>query len=206
MFRRLVPVGAVVALCAVGCVPVTAPLGDVDTAEPDTKLVGAWTLTDSDGVAKLLEVKTIVVDVPEVKGNAKGLMRGIKNDDKGLDLWFYPTKVGKDTYATLILGTKGGDDGLKFLKEGEFEAWKKDEVKRFFVCKYTRDGDKLTLDWGSDKFGEVMKDAKIDGTGGGQGVEFFRTPAGWLAKYLDKTGPAKIFDGTNYLKLKREKK
>jgi hypothetical protein len=193
------------ALFAAGCVPVTEPVGDISKAEPDKALVGTWTVTDGADTAKALDVKAITVDVPEVKGNPKGFMRAVlKSNDT--EMWFFTTTVGKHTYVSLILATNDPGDPPKFSKQGMFEEWKKLEHKRFFIFRYARDGDKLTIDCGNNGvFTALMKDANIKaGTGGP--VEIYKTPVGWLANYLDKTGPAKLFDKTNYLELKREKK
>ena len=205
MFCRLVPL-LLGALCATGCVPVTEPVGDIDGAEPDKALVGKWTTTDSNGTAKVLDVTGFTVETPGVKGNPKGLMRAntTGNSSKS-ELWFYTATVGKHTYAIVLLGAKDGE-GAKFSKEGEYAKWKKVPKQQYFVFRYARDGDKLTLDCGDyDKFKALMKDEKITGDGG-KYFEYFDTPAGWLDKYLAKTGPDKIYNGTNNLILKREKK
>jgi hypothetical protein len=54
-------------------------------------------------------------------------------------------------------------------------------------------------------FQKLAQDADIKGDGR-MYMEYFFTPAGWLEKYLDKTGPDKLFDKTNYLELTRVKK
>jgi hypothetical protein len=205
MVRYLFPViGA--ALLAAGCVPVTEPVGEIEKAEPDKNLVGKWTTTDSADLAKHLEVETLTVDVPEVKGNPKGLMRGTTEGGKLAPQWFFTTTVGKHTYANVILGTEPDWPEFKFDKEGEYAKWKKEEKKRYFMFRYVRDGDKLTIDAGNfGKFKEIMKEAKITFDEWG-GLEVFDAPDGGFAKYFDKNGPEKIFDKTNYLALKREKK
>jgi hypothetical protein len=50
-----------------------------------------------------------------------------------------------------------------------------------------------------------MKTEKFKSSGD-KYITFYSAPAGWLTKHLDKNGPEKIFDGTNRLVLKREKK
>ncbi len=92
---------AFVALSA-GCVPVTEPVGDIDKAEPDKALVGEWNDNRTDQVF-------CVIDVPEVKGNPKGLMR---MKWVGHSTWFYPTTIAKHTYANVIQGKE-----LDFGKE-----------------------------------------------------------------------------------------
>jgi hypothetical protein len=209
MSRRLLVLFAF-AILSPGCVPVTEPVGDIAKAEPDKELVGTWSVTDAGETAKGFDVKAIIVDAPEVKGNPKGLMRAITKEknfpDKTSDTWFYTTTVGKHTYMSLVLGVKDQNAPPRFDEEGTFEKWQKAENKRYFVFRYARAGDQLTLDCGNFvTFIELVKDAKIKGDGQ-QPLEFYNTPAGWLAKYLDKTGPDKLFDKTNYLALKREKK
>jgi hypothetical protein len=206
MSRRLLTL-LVFAILSPGCVPVTHPVGDVDKTEPDKTLVGKWTTTDGDGIPKALEVKAITVDAPAVKGNPKGLMRAILTQDgRDTELWFFTATVGKHTYVSLILSENDNDLPPKFNKEGDFAKWKEQTKKYYYVYRYASDGDRLTLDSGhNEKFDALMKDAKIE-SDGGQSIKFYDTPAGWLDKYLDKTGPAKLFDETNYLKLKREKK
>src|SRR5205814_1625579 len=95
MVRRLLPVAALVAITSAGCVPVTEPVGDVEKAEPDKNLVGTWNGSGE-----------IAIDVPEVKGNPKGLMRAVSdgkvNDPENV-LWFFTTKIGKHMYANVVL-------------------------------------------------------------------------------------------------------
>lgn len=203
MLRRyLFPALAASALVVIGCVPVTEPVGDIDKTEPNKALVGKWTVTKGRGFAELVKTGSLVFDIPDVKGNPKGLMCETANDQS--TIWFFTT-AGKNTYANVILDA-GGSTPPQFDKQGEFVKWKKEEAKRYFVFKYVLDGDKLTIDCGSfDTFSALMKDEKI-GDDGRKHVPFFYTPAGWLAKYLDKNDPDKLFDGTNALTLEREKK
>jgi hypothetical protein len=205
MFRSSLVLALGAALLSAGCVPVTEPVGAVDRAEPDKNLVGTWTVTDSGETAKSLDVKEITVDVPEVKGNPKGLLRAVLKPNDS-ETWFFITTVDKRAYVSLILAPNETAGPPKFGKEGAFEEWTKAQARRFYVLRYTRDGDNLTLDCGNNAaFTALMKDEKIkknDDTP----IGFYETPTGWLAKYLDKTGPAKLFDKTNYLELKRKKK
>ena len=205
MFRRyLFPVLAAVALVGVGCVPVTEPVGAVEKAEPDKELVGKWTVTKSVGLADAFRLKALTIDVPDVKGNPKGLMRAVMKSDDEKPIWFFITTVGKHTYASVIL--KDDPDRSDFTKEGGFADWKKATGKQYFIFRYARDGNELTIDCGNnDTFNALMSDSKIKGLGA-KPIEYYETPAGWLAKYLDKTGPEKIFDGSNALMLEREKK
>ena len=206
MSRRLFTLLALAILSA-GCLPVTQPLGDINKAEPDKTLVGKWTTTVSRGAPKVLDVNAITVDAPVVKGNPEGLMRAtLTQYGRDTEFWFFTATAGKHTYLSLILSGKDNNDPPKFSTEGEFAKWKKQSKKQFFVCRYAPDGDRLTLDCGNNEtFGALMRDAKI-GSDDSKPIEFYDAPVGWLDKYLDKTGPDKLFDGTNSLKLKREKK
>jgi hypothetical protein len=202
MLRRLFPLFA--ALCA-GCVPVTQPVGDIDKVGPDKALVGKWSAAKARGTPVVFNIKSLTVDAPEVKGNPKGLMRAIMNPGNNeSELWFFTTTVGKHTYANVLLGAADRTDVPRFAGEGNFARWKKG-IKRYFVFRYVRDGDTLTIDCGNNEtFAALMKDAKIRGDGG-KPFEYFDTPAGWLARHLDKTGPGKLFDGRNSLELTRDK-
>ncbi len=205
MFRRSLAPVAFAVLASVGCVPVTEPVGDIDKAERDKALVGTWTVTKSKGLAAMLNIESLTVDAPDVKGNPKGLMlAGTNGSDP--DLGFFTATVGKHTYATVFVGTGDNEKAPTFHKEGEYAKWKKELKKQFFVFRYTLDGDALTMDCGNlETFTKLMSDAKFEGDGR-KHIQHFATPAGWLDKYLAKTGPDKVFDGTNILVLKREKK
>ena len=194
-------------LASAGCVPVAQPVGDIDKAERDKALVGTWSVTKSKGLAAQLGVQGVTVDAPDVKGNPKGLMRAsMRENDPDGELGFFTATVGKHTYATVIVGAGGGDKTPRLHKEGDYAKWQKEEDKRYFVFRYTLDGDALTIDAGDlDTFTKLMGDAKIADLGR-KYTPHFATPAGWLDKYLTKTGPDKVFDGTNVLVLKREKK
>jgi hypothetical protein len=208
MSRLMLSVLFAFAVLSPGCVPVTEPVGDAEKAEPDKNLVGKWTVTKSRGTAEVLEVKSLTVSAPEVKGNPKGLMKVVMaHKDREAPMWFFTSTVGKNTYVNLAVGPTDGPDMPAFDKGGAFAEWKKGEKKtQYFVSRAARDGDKLTLDCGNnDAFAGLMKDAGIKDDGG-QGVPVFDTPAGWLAKHLDKNGPGKIFDDSNALELAREKK
>ena len=206
MSRRVLSAVFAFALLSSGCVPVTEPVGDIEKAEPDKALVGQWSVTKGRGTADMLQIKSLTLSAPEVKGNPKGLMRGsMKTSGEETPMWFFTSTVGKHTYVNVIIGATGGNPPT-FDKEGAFAKWEKDATKAYFVFRAARDGDKLTLDCGNyDTLTGLMKDANI-ADNGRNNLPFFKTPAGWLAKYLDKTGPDKIFDGTNVLELARDKK
>lgn len=186
---------AVVPILA-GCVPVTEPVGDVSKAEPDKRILGIWQKDDG---------STYEIDIPEVAGNPKGLMRTLGNgkpDDLSNCFWFHLTTIGKHTYATIYLHPTEQAKFADFREAGAFEKWMKGDNHRYFIFKYTLDGDNLTVDGGNDTaFKKLMADEKIAMTG-----DYFKTPAGWLAKYLEKNGPETIFDGSNVEKRTRMKK
>jgi len=199
--RYTILAAATLAALIAGCVPVTELVGDIEKAEPDKSLVGEW--IDPGGT----DVK-FTIDVPEVKGNPKGLMRAAGSDVAGgrEPCWFFVTKIGKHNYANIVVASDPPKPWfVQFAEEGEFTTWQK-SPKRFFVFRYNLDGDKLQIDGGLEsEVKMVMKEAKIESDKGG--ISFYMTPAGWLAKYLEKTGPDAIYDGSNvgkYQKLKKK--
>lgn len=202
--NRYVPLVAAALLCG-GCVPVTEPLAPVETAEPDKELVGKWVVKKSKGeLVKLFEFEALEVSAPAVKGNPKGLMRWATTDKgDGMTAWFYLTTIGKDTYATILLADAGG--GTSPDKEGGYAKWLKEDKKMYFVFKVARAGDKLTIDCANyEAFEKVAADAKI-GHNGDKHFRYYHPPAGWLKGYLEKTGPAKLYDGTCVIELERKK-
>jgi hypothetical protein len=207
MSRRVFLAVLAFAVLSPGCVPVAEPVGDIDKAEPDKNLVGQWSVTKGRGTADKLQIKSLTASAPEVKGNPKGLMRGsMKTSGEETPMWFFTSTVGKHTYVNVIIGATEGGQPPTFDEEGAFEKWKKEPTKAYFVIRATRDGDKLTLDCGNyDTFTGLMKEANI-ADNGRNSLPFFKTPAGWFTKSLDKTAPDKIFDGTNVLELTRDKK
>ena len=132
-----------------------------------------------------------------------------RNDAKGREVRAVPSRVPCEESQPRDRGmrvTAEGGDLPPFGKEDVYAKWKKEPNKRYFIFKYARDGDTLTLDCGdNDVFTKLMKNEKFKGDGG-KYVEFYDTPPGWLAKYLDKTRPEKLFDKSNFLELKRDKK
>lgn len=204
MSRSLVGL-TLVAFLTSGCVPVTEPLGDISKAEPDKKLVGTWTVTKSTGVSAQLAYTKLTLDAPAVKGNPKGLMRAVKNDETDSESWFFTTALGKHTYATVLVTAGAGNDGPSLGREGEYAKWAKADRKRYFVFRYALDGDNLTLDAANfDTFKEVAKAANLDDDGA-KHLAYYTTPDEWLAKYLAKSGSDKIYDGSNALAMKRAK-
>jgi hypothetical protein len=63
------------------------------------------------------------------------------------------------------------------------------------------DGDKLTVDGGDkESMKKLMEAEKITG------MPCFKTPPGWLATYLEKSGPQTLYKGTNVQEWRRPKK
>ena len=196
----LVPLVLIVALVP-GCIPVTEPLSDPNKAEPDKGLIGTW-----HGRSLLGDFGDCVIDSPDVKGNPKGLMRAVWHKEKANDLttfWFFSTKIDKNTYATICLESRGDElEWADFREEGAFKKWNKGD-RRYYIWWYKLDGDKFTLNY-MDR--EDMKNLwraenKIEDAG-----SYFKTPPGWLAKYLEKNGPETLYDGTYKAEWVRAKK
>lgn len=202
MVRRVFPATALVALVAVGCVPVTEPVGDVTKAEIDTALVGLWKNEDGRDVLK--------IDVPVVKGNPKGLMRwtGLadkKANEKEEPIWFFVSTVGKEKYGNMCMSsaTQPEKDALDFSKEGQYAKWAASKTRAYLVFHYTPGKDDLKLNFGDEKaFKKIAADAKLTTL---NKTEVYETPAGWLEKYLDKNGRDKLYPADAALPLKRSK-
>src|SRR5262249_31009978 len=157
------------------------PLGDIDKAEPDKTMVGTWAADDQPAKAVLT-----VEMAPEVKGNPKGLMRMIFLEaNKDLPVWFFLTTVGKEHYGNLLLDANTNNkEGIAMLdKEGEYAKWSKGTGRRYYVFHYTPGKDGFVLNFGDEKaVKKLMMDEKIEM----DSKQFFKTPVGWLAKYLQK--------------------
>lgn len=195
---------ALAVLPAIGCVPVTEPLGNVNKAAPDKGLVGKWKVTKNTGQFESSSFTSLVVDAPVVKGNPKGLMRADVGAGVGAPVWwFYTHALGKRTYAVVLTERTLPLPG--FEKEGAFAKWAKGKEKGYFVFRYALDGDKLTLDVGDyDAFSKHAGAADIKGDGG-KYFQYFFPPAGWLAKHYEKNADA-IYDGAHTITMAREKK
>jgi hypothetical protein len=177
-----------VAVLLPGCVPVTEPLSDPDKAEPDKRLLGKWESPEN-----------LEIDSPAVKGNPKGLMRVVYDGDRPPpdDLppgknatWFFTTKIGKDTYATIYVEPPPQMFVFAdFHKEGAFEKWNKRDDRCYYIVRYVLDGDELAVDVGDkEAVPKLMLAEKIEWM-----QWFAKTQPGWLATYLEKNGPKTLY-------------
>jgi hypothetical protein len=181
-------------ILSAGCVPVTNPVGDIDKAEPDKDLIGSWRDDER-------EPRLWVVDHPRVKGNPKGLMRVrvVENGKKLEDLkpddafWFFTATIGKETYSNLLVvsaNPKKHEWHPDFGREGEYARWAKHEQRGYWVARLSIRGQAATIDDGDHRaFDSLMKEHKFMEVG-----EYYVTPRDWLATYLEKNGPAAIFN------------
>jgi len=211
---RLILVLGIIAVGGSGCVPVTEPVGDIEKAEPNKDLVGLWAAAKK----PTSDTSRVKIDLaPEVKGNPKGLMQitflGFPLDPEGTQFFFFLTAIGKDQYGNLLLDVK--DRPLPriadFRKEGDYGRWARGTGRRYVIFRAAASREKLILNWGDeDAFGALMKDAKIPRddwniTSDDHKVFAFRTPTGWLAKYLEKNGPGRMFPEKNNLEYEKQK-
>ena len=197
--RIAVPL-VLVLVVAPGCVPVAEPVGDIDRAEPDERLVGTWKGTSGD---------TWVVDRSPVKGHPKGLMRarvydaGRAPEGKPNHLmWFFTATAGKYTYVNLLIDPKGNLFDAGIAEEGAYEKWAAKKDRGYLVGLLALDGDSLKLDGGNaKKFAEAA-----DAAGGERAGDFYTLSPARRAELLGKGGNAEVFDGSNASKFKRAKK
>jgi hypothetical protein len=203
MLRAYSPLVVALVACT-GCVPVTEPVGAIDKAEPDKALVGTWNRVQDDKPTG----ETVTVDVPEVKGNPKGLMRSTQTcpGTKPNVNWFFTATVGKHKYVNFFGAREGS--APDFSDEGAFEVWKQSKKRAAYrVFHYTVKGDDLRIDAANpDALEKVMSELKWANISENSGDPLYETPAGELAKYLDKNGPDKLFVCKDEWKYKREKK
>lgn len=204
------------AVLSPGCVPVTEPVGDIDKAEPDKNLVGKWV-----SAAKPKEEPSLKIEAaPEVKGNPKGLMvmtptgypfPGGKEPE--VQLYFFVSTVGKGQYGSILVDADHRLGLLALEKEGEYARWSKGAGRRYVVFRYDAGKDGLTINSGDeDAFRALMKDEniprddkKVAPQTKDQDRFYYKTPAGWLAKYLDKQGHEKLFPAAKDTKYAKEK-
>ena len=190
---RVLVAGMVVLVA--GCIPVTEPVGDIDKAEPDQRLVGTWKQVDG-------EDATFIVDVPAIKGNPRGLMRatrlekGQKREDASADssFWFFTATIGKRSFANFLLVQ--GDrhyEPAQLGNAGDYASWAKNDKRGFGIAPYSIDGKKVIV-WYADNHGEnrkldkLLKENGITAEGG-----IYRPKPGWLKKELEKGGLEGIF-------------
>jgi hypothetical protein len=179
------------ALLSHGCIPVTEPVGDIDKAEIDKSLVGTWERQHPFiGGTDVAEIEI----APEVKGNPKGLMR-LRDPHHDQDwLYFLLTTVGKHKYGNVLFdgNLERAKMAVQLDKEGNYEKWTKSTKRRYFVFLAHKDG--YINDGNMAAFCKLMADKKIERVGDGElPFSFYKTPAGWLTKYLEKNGPETIF-------------
>ncbi len=199
MFRCWVTAAAV-ASALVGCVPVTEPVGDLESAEPDVSLIGTWT---HEGGKK----DNIVIDVPKVKGNPKGLMRvnfRENSDGKPSAHWFFVTAVGKEKFGNACVELEDEDTGwVYFEKEGAYPKWAKGKGRAYLVFRYSVDRESIIVNFGDEReTKKIMKTQGIEATS----ANVFKTPAGWLGNYLKKSGANTLFAAAQSKKLTRSMK
>lgn len=184
-----------VLLLLAGCVPVTTPLGDVTKAEVDKQLVGKWQRDHDSVIAE--------ADVPAVKGHPKGLMRAVRDIKNKPDntLWFFTSTIGKHSYMTAYVEPGNEVKYADFSTEGAFDRYTQAREQRYHVFRYAVEGDKLVFNGNPGAFRDVMKAAKIEMVDD----KYFKTPDGWLAKFLATKDADKVFDGTNRVSYTRVK-
>jgi hypothetical protein len=191
MTRRMLYLTAVILLLP-GCVLVTEPLSDPEKAEPDKRLLGKWELRSVRELGQWRQNHHRLlyeIDCPAVKGTPKGLMRFAT---KGF--WFSCTPIGKHTYFTVYINNDR--ELADFGQEGDFEKWKKRKDRLYRVVLYVLEGNSLTICEGdNDKVKAVMEAEGIQSRLSESLEPVYKTPPGWLAKYLEKNGPGTLYEG-----------
>jgi hypothetical protein len=195
---RFFPLLFAFAVLSPGCVPVTEPVGDIDKAEPDKVLLGSWEFDNSRGITRIK-----VEMPPEVKGNPKGLMLMYFPDfQSDTPVWFFVTTIGREKYGNLCWDRKYKDATARFDKEGEYAKWAESPTRRYNIFRYAGTKTDLAINFGSEAAVKaLMKDAKIETDAQG----YYKTPAGWLAGYLEKNGRLTLFpteESTSLMKAK----
>jgi hypothetical protein len=132
----------------------------------------------------------------------------LKGQEEERGYWFFTTKIGKDTYMTLYVEGPASRsvDFSDFREEGAFKKWNEKEDREYFICRYVLDGDKLTVDAGSVVVMDKLTKAEKIGVEPHHPFTYFKTPPGWLAKYLKENGPKTLYDGTMKWEFRRPKK
>lgn len=167
-----------VALFTSGCVPVTVPVGDIEKAAPNEKLIGTWSQD---------EPYTWVVDRPDVKDNPKGLMRAryftsansLEKGQPSDTIWFFTTTVGKITYANALVSPEFGYAELS--NAGMYAKWKK--APRYWIGLLVVEGDAVRMLIPDRKeFEQLMKDNEVSADKSG----YYTLAPGALEKLLAK--------------------
>ncbi len=184
---------------APGCIPTPEPVGDIDTAKPDERLIGTWTKGGD----------TFVIERSPVKGHPKGLLR-VRVWDKGKDPakgacddtdWIFTAEVGKHTYGNMLVEVGKKNDVPALDTEGEYERWAKSPKRAYFVGKITFAEGAFAVDRGNEEaFKALVTKEKF-----GERENLPEIPAGWLVTYFEKNGPDPLFDGKNVQKYTRVK-
>ena len=209
------------AVLSSGCVPVTEPVGD--PTDPDKALVGTWVTADkvkNKAAFELTEEVKLKIEIaPEVKGNPKGLMLltpvgyPFPGGKETVQVYFFVATVGTERYGNLILDA---DDPLgiaRLDKEGAYARWSGGAGRRFLVFRYATAEDGLTLNFGDrEAFEALMADEKIARDDKRLASQIrdanwfgYKTPAGWVTKYLEKNGREKLFPLAKDVKYTKQK-
>jgi hypothetical protein len=196
---RSIPLLAIPAFLAPGCVPVTNPVGDIDKAEPDKELVGTWISTKNPSDIVRFEIR-------EVKGVPRGMMplTVLGTQPERDPYWFFVGKVGKEKFGNVCMNIEGDKkDVLPDFGRGDaYERWAGSRSRFYAVFRYTASKDQITLNLGDEKaFEAIAKEEKLTQPKDG----LFETPAGWLAKYIEKNGSNRLFPEAKETTFKRKK-
>ena len=145
-----------------------------------------------------MQIGRLLVQVPDVGGLATSSWAMPCFPHTGLQMGFWALpQVGAGVWVEY---EQGDPD---FSKEGAFAEWQKSKVRAYWIGKYTIDKDSLVIDGGDcSAVDDLMRREKFAEIGQTQ-PRYFVTPPGWLAKYLEKFGPAAIFAGKDPLEYKR---
>jgi hypothetical protein len=188
------------ALLSPGCVPVAEPVGDIEKSKPDKTLIGTWAL------AERPERPVVRIDLaPEVKENPSGLMTETDvESNQGKTLFFFVSTIGKHSYANFCFERGSGNGLARLDKEGEYRRWSRSPDRRFCVIHYVVEKDSILINSGdTEAFKGLMRNEKFESV---DKDTHFKIPAGWLAKYLEKNGPEKLFPEAEAKRLIRVKK